>query len=84
MTTAFIADWKKLSQATNNYATQLDQAFVQGNKALYAEVDRGIQAKTAQDALISCTRNFDRAKGAVEDKLKELDEVAGGEGAPAE
>src|SRR5438067_371009 len=75
---------KKLSQATNNYATQLDQAFVQGNKALYAEVDRGIQAKTAQDALISCTRNFDRAKGAVEDKLKELDEVAGGEGAPAE
>ena len=84
VTNGFIADWKKLSQATNNYATQLDQAFVQGNKALYAEVDRGVQARTAQEVLVSCTRNFDRAKGAVEDKLKELDEVAGGEGAPAE
>src|SRR5437868_2473848 len=84
VTNGFIADWKKLSQATNNYAMQLDQAFVQGNKALYAEVDHGVQAKTAQEVLVSCTRNFDRAKGAVEDKLKELDEVAGGEGAPAE
>src|SRR5205814_4390003 len=36
VTTAFIADWKKLSQATNNYATQPDQAFGQGHKAPHA------------------------------------------------
>src|SRR5437762_2454034 len=44
--------------------------------------DRGIAAKTAQEVLVNCNRNFDRAKNNVEDKLKELDDVAGG--APAE
>ena len=82
MTSTFIADWKKLSQATSSYANVADQAFVQGNKALYSEVDRGIAAKTAQEVLVNCNRNFDRAKNNVEDKLKELDDVAGG--APAE
>jgi len=83
VTNAFTSDWKKLSQATNSYANQLDQAFLQGNKSVYADVDRGVQAKTATDVLISCNRNFDRSKAAVEDKLRELDEVAGG-GVPAE
>jgi hypothetical protein len=83
VTTAFISDWKKLSQATNSYANVVDQAFVQGNRSLYADVDHGVQAKTATDVLVNCNRNFDRAKAAVEDKLRELDEVAGG-GAPAE
>jgi len=83
VTNAFIADWKKLSQATNNYANLLDQAFLQGNKAVYAEVDRGVQAKSPTDVLIACNRNFDRAKGGVEDKLREVEEMAGG-GAPAE
>jgi FHA domain len=82
VTNTFVADWKKLSQATANYANVVDQAFVQGNKALYSEVDRGVAAKTAQEVLFNCNRNFDRAKNGVEDKLKELDEVAGG--APAE
>ncbi|TMA73180.1 MAG: FHA domain-containing protein [Deltaproteobacteria bacterium] len=82
VTGTFIADWKKLSQATSSYANVADQAFVQGNKALYSEVDRGIAAKTAQEVLVNCNRNFDRAKNNVEDKLKELDDVAGG--APAE
>ncbi|HYY51313.1 MAG TPA: hypothetical protein VE755_00505, partial [Myxococcales bacterium] len=84
VTNTFIADWKKLSQATSNYANVVDQAFVQGNKALYSEVDRGIAAKTAPEVLFNCNRNFDRARNAVEDKLKELDEMAGGEGGPAE
>jgi hypothetical protein len=78
VTNAFIADWKKLSQATSNYANVLDQAFVQGNKALYGEADRGVQARTAQEVLVSCNRNFDRAKSAEQEKLKELEEVAGG------
>jgi len=83
VTTAFISDWKKLSQATNSYANALDQAFLQGNKGAYAEVERGIQGKTPTEVLVACNRNFDRAKGGVEDKLRELDEMAGG-GAPAE
>ena len=40
VTNAFTSDWKKLSQATNNYANQLDQAFLQGNRSVYADVDR--------------------------------------------
>src|SRR5262249_47725802 len=78
VTTAFISDWKKLSQATNNYANLLDQAFVQGNKAMYAEVDRGIQAKSATDVLVACNRNFDRSKAGVEDKRRGVEEMAGG------
>jgi len=83
VTNAFSSDWKKLSQATNNYANQLDQAFLQGNRSVYPDVDRGVQAKTATEVLVACNRNFDRAKAAVEDKLRDLDDVAGG-GAPAE
>ena len=78
VTTTFINDWKKLGQATNTYAGELDQAFLQGNKGACAQVDRGVQAKTAGEVLVGCNRGFDRAKNAVEEKLKELDEVAGG------
>src|SRR5436305_1762060 len=78
VTNTFIADWKKLGQATNGYATALDQAFLQGNKAVCPAVDKGVQAKTAGEVLVSCNKNFDKAKNAVEEKLKELDEVAGG------
>ena len=86
VTNTFIADWKKLGLATNTYATALDQAFLQGNKGVCATVDKGVQAKTAPEVLVSCNKNFDRAKNALEEKLKELDEVAsGGSGeAPAE
>jgi hypothetical protein len=84
VTNAFISDWKKLSQATNNYANQLDQASLQGNKAVFAEVERGVQAKTPPEVLVACNRNFDRARSALEDKLRELDEIAGGGGALAE
>lgn len=86
VTNTFIADWKKLALATNTYATALDQAFLQGNKGVCAAVDKGVQAKTAPEVLVSCNKNFDRAKNALEEKLKELDEVAsGGSGeAPAE
>ena len=84
VTSAFTADWRKLSQATANFANVLDQAFLQGNKAACADVDKGVQARSPQDVLVACNRNFDRARKAEEDKLKELDQLAGGEGAPAE
>jgi hypothetical protein len=80
VTTAFISDWKKLSQATNHYANQLDQAFLQGNKAVSADVDRGILAKRPEEVLNDCNKKFAQRSNAVEDKLRELDEV----GAPAE
>ena len=80
VTTSFISDWKRLSQATAQYASLLDQALLQGNKAVCADIDRGIAAKPAQDVLTSCNRNFEKAKNAVEEKLKDLDELAGGEG----
>ncbi len=84
VTNSFIADWRKLSQATANYANLLDQAFLQGNKAVCADIDRGIQARTAAEVLVACNRNFDRARGNLEDKLKDVAELAGGEGAAAE
>jgi hypothetical protein len=87
VTNTFIGDWKKLSQATNQYANALDQAFLQGNKAACAAVDAGVPAKQPMDVMVSCRKNFDKAKSAVEEKLKELDEIGGGGGgdsAPAE
>ena len=78
VTNTYIADWKKLSQATTAYASALDQVFLQGNKGACPAVDRGVQAKTAQEVQVACNKNFDKAKNAVEDKLKELDDVAGG------
>ena len=78
VTNTFIADWKKLGQATNTYATELDQAFLQGNKGVCNAVDRGVQAKSAGEVLVGCNRNFDKARNAVEEKLKELDDVASG------
>jgi hypothetical protein len=80
VTTGFISDWKKLSGATNNYANALDQAFVQGNKAACGDVDKGVQGKTAQEVLIGCNKNFDKAKNALEEKLKDLDDLTGGAG----
>ena len=87
VTNTFIADWKKLSQATNQYANALDQAFLQGNKGVCGDVDRGVATKTAPEVLVACNKNFDKAKNAVEEKLKELDDIAGGgagEAPPAE
>ncbi|MFL5370024.1 MAG: FHA domain-containing protein [Myxococcales bacterium] len=76
---AFSSDWKKLSAAANTYASDVEQAFVFGNKASCPAVDRGVQARSPSDVLISCNKGFDRAKNAVEDSLKELEELSGGE-----
>jgi FHA domain len=83
VTTGFISDWKKLSQATGNYANALDQAFIQGNKGACGDVDKGVQAKTAPEVLVGCNKNFDKAKNAVEEKLKDLDDLTGGAGGEA-
>jgi hypothetical protein len=78
VTNTYIADWKKLSQATTAYAGALDQAYLQGNKSACAAVDKGVVAKTAQEVQVACNKNFDKAKNAVEEKLKDLDDIAGG------
>jgi FHA domain len=84
VTTGFIGDWKKLSSATNQFAVQADAVFNQGNKALCAQVDKGIQAKSTTDIMTGCTKGYDKAKSAEEEKLKELEEAVGGGDAPAE
>jgi hypothetical protein len=76
---AFASDWKKLSGAASAYANEVEQAFVFGNKSSCAAVERGVNARSPSDVLISCNKGFDRAKNAVEDSLKELDELTGGE-----
>jgi len=78
VTTTFIGDWKKLSAATSQFAVQADAAFNQGNKAMCAQVDKGVQAKTPVDIISSCKKNYDKAVATVEDKLKELDDIAAG------
>ena len=80
----FINDWKKLAQATGAYANTLDQAFLQGNRGAYAAVDAGVSAKSPADVVVQCSKNFAKAKNGVEDKCKELDEIAGGGEAAAE
>jgi FHA domain len=74
---SFSSDWKKLSAAANVYASDVEQAFVVGNKASCPAVDRGVDAKSPSDVLISCNKGFDRARNAVEDSLKELEEATG-------
>lgn len=84
VTTAFVNDWKKLSSATNTFATQAEAALIQGNRAICANLDKGIQAKSATEILAACNKGFEKAKGSVEEKLKEIEEATGGEAAPAE
>jgi len=79
VTSAFAADWKKLSGAASAYANEVEQAFVFGNKSSCPAVERGVNARSPSDVLISCNKGFDRAKNAVEESLKELDDLTGGE-----
>jgi predicted component of type VI protein secretion system len=78
VTTAFIGDWKKLSQATNQYAVQADAVFNQGNKAMCPMVDKGVQAKSPVEIISTCKKNFDKQVAAVDEKLKELDDLSQG------
>src|SRR5207237_10658002 len=84
VTNTFIANWKRLSQATGQFANELDQAFLQGNKGACASVDRGITVKSAPEILVACNKDFDKVKNAGEEKFKELNEIAEGGEAPAE
>ena len=78
VTTNFIADWKKLGQTTNAYAVQLEQAFLAGNKSACAAVDKGPAGKQVPEVVSACTRSFEKQKGAVEENLKGLEDVAAG------
>jgi hypothetical protein len=78
VTNTFIGDWKKLSTATNQYAVQLDAVFNQGNKALCAQVEKGVQAKSPTDIVASCSKSYDKAKKDVEEKLADIEQGIGG------
>jgi hypothetical protein len=77
VTNVFISDWKKLAQATSAYADAAEQALVHGSRSACAALERGVQAKSPSDVLLSCNRNFDRARAAEDGKLKELEDLAG-------
>src|SRR3954469_7894066 len=79
VTSAFASDWKKLSGAASAYANEVEQAFVFGNKSSCPAVERGVSARSPSDVLISCNKGFDRARNTVEDSLKDLDGLTGGE-----
>jgi hypothetical protein len=79
VTGGFISSWKKLSQATAAYAAQADQALLQGNRAGLAQLDKGVAGKTPGEILVGCNRDLGRANAALEDKLKELEDAAGGD-----
>jgi hypothetical protein len=78
VTNTFIANWKKLSQSTGTFAGQVDQALVQGNKRLVAQVEKGVPGKTPAEILIACNKDLAKANAALEEKLKELEDAAGG------
>jgi hypothetical protein len=78
VTSAFASDWKKLSTAANAYSNEVEQAFVFGDKSNCPTVERGVNARAPSDVLISCNKGFDRARNAVEDSLKELDDLTSG------
>ena len=80
VTQTFIGDWKKLQGATSSFAAQADAVLEQGNKALCPNLEKGVQAKGAVEIETTCTKNFAKAKSAVEDKLKDLDDAIPGGG----
>src|SRR5438128_760123 len=82
VTSGFISGWKRLSQATGAFAVQADQALLQGNRALLPQLEKGVAGKTPGEILIGCNRELGRANAALEDKLKELEDAAGGAESP--
>jgi len=77
VTNTFIASWKKLSQATGAFAAQVEQALVEGNKALVPQLEKGVPGKTPAEVLVACNKDLARANAAVEEKLKDLEDAAG-------
>ena len=74
----FIANWKKLSQSTGTFAGQVDQALLQGNKRLLAQIEKGVPGKTPAEILIACNKDLAKANAALEERLKELEDAAAG------
>jgi predicted component of type VI protein secretion system len=83
VTTTFISDWKKLAGATQDYAKIVEQV-ASGKRELCPVLDAGIKAKGAADVMVSCRKSFDKAKSAVDEKRKEIEELVGAGEAKAE
>jgi len=78
VTSSFISDWKRLGQATTDYASSLERAFVHGDKAACAEVDKGIAAPAPREIIEACKGRRTAARAAVDEKLKDLDALSAG------
>ncbi len=83
VTTSFIADWRKLAAATQEYAKTIELVS-SGQKTLCPVLDGGIKARSAAEVMVACRKSFDKAKGAVDEKLKDLEELVGAGEAKAE
>jgi len=82
VTSGFISSWKKLSQATGAFAAQAHQGLLQGNRALLPQLEKGVPGKPPSEILIGCNRELGRANAALEEKLKDLEDVAAGGESP--
>jgi FHA domain len=78
VTNAFITSWKKLSQSTGMFAGQVDQALLQGNKRLVPQLEKGVPGRNPGEIMVACTKDLTKANAALEEKLKDLEEAAGG------
>jgi hypothetical protein len=78
VTNTFIASWKKLSQTTGTFAGQADQALLQGNKRLLSQIEKGVPGKTPGEIMVACNKDLAKANAALEEKLKDLEQAAGG------
>jgi pSer/pThr/pTyr-binding forkhead associated (FHA) protein len=83
VTTTFINDWRKLAKDTGEYARNVEAAAA-GNRGLCPVVEKGIVAKSPAEIMVACRKGFDKAKVAVDDKLKELEDQIGPAEAKAE
>jgi hypothetical protein len=74
VTTTFINDWRKLAKETAEYAKTIELVS-SGQKTLCPVLDKGITARSTGEIMVACKKSFDKAKNAVEEKLKELEEL---------
>lgn len=78
VTSSFISDWKRLSQATGDYATSIERALVRGDKTACPEVEKGIAADLPRKVIQTCIARKNAARAVVDEKLKDLDAISAG------
>jgi hypothetical protein len=77
VTAAYIADWRKLSDATSTYAKRVDATLLQGSKAACEDLRKGVAAKGPAEILVTCHKRFEQARTAVAEKLRDFEQAVG-------